>query len=238
LLVPALLLDERCWDRVLPLLRPDIDVDFVDRPIGSQTIDAESSLRAYEDALLRRIEREKGARPVFVAGSSLGGYIAARVVARAEGAVTHCVAVAGLARMPSALVDGRLDAADRLERGELAFSDVIGLLRDGAISPEDRDAESERLLSLMLGPLTCEQLVRDLRLTAPLRDPAWGVPALAAPMTLMHGRHDQTVPFTCGEELAALGRDARLVVLETSSHVLPLSHPSEVASELNAIVAR
>jgi pimeloyl-ACP methyl ester carboxylesterase len=52
--------------------------------------------------------------------------------------------------------------------------------------------------------------------------------------TLLHARNDAMVPLAHGEQLAALGKNAKLVVLDAGSHMLPLSHPREVARHLFA----
>ena len=240
LFLPALLLDQRSWDLVLPLLPPEPELErgFLDNPSATDpSVSASAALRAYETRLAERIAREDRGRRIVVAGNSLGAYIAARVVARTEGRDIACLALGGLARLPRDLVVVRNGAADQVERGDLAVGDVVTMLRDSAIAPEDRTDETARLMSVMLELLTRESLVWNLRLTAPLADDGWAVPPFTAPMTLLHGRADQTVPFACGEELAALGSATRLVPLDTSSHVLPLSHPALVASELKALLS-
>ncbi len=237
LFLPALLLDQRSWDLVLPLLPPDLERDFLDNPSARDpSVSAPEALRAYETRLAERIAREDRGRRIVVAGNSLGAYIAARVVARTLERDIPCLSLGGLARLPRELVAVRNAAADQVERGDLAVGDVVTMLRDGAIAPEDRTDVTDRRMSVMLEPLTRESLVWNLRLTAPLADEGWAVPRFTAPMTLLHGRDDQTVPFACSEELAALGSATRLVALDTSSHVLPLSHPALVAAELKALL--
>jgi pimeloyl-ACP methyl ester carboxylesterase len=234
-LLPALLLDKRSWGLVLSRLSVDVEVDFFDLPPDLGAVDPEAALSAYEAALMARVERERGRR-VIVAGNSLGGYLAARILSHVGSAVTHCVALAGLARLPDEQIRARSGLADQVERGDLAIADVVALLRQTSLGSAPIEAEARRLLDEMLAPLTRDGLVRALHLTTPLARPEWTVAPFTTPMTLMHGREDQNVSFVYSEELARLGSDTKLVALDTSSHLLPLSHPAEVAELLQTIL--
>ena len=60
------------------------------------------------------------------------------------------------------------------------------------------------------------------------------------PTLIMHSRDDHRVPVQCGEELAALIPDARLVVLDSPNHLLTATEPAwhVLREEISGFLAR
>lgn len=237
LLVPPLLLDRRCWFRLLERLPAHVETAFVDLPPEAWTMDAERALATYEAALSDRIAREEGRRGLVVVGSSLGAYVGARALERAGGSVEHFVALSGLASLPPEVVRARSDLADQIERGDTSAPEVLRALPSASLGPEHPDLDLVAWLEATLGELTPEALVWALRLTSPLAGESRAVRSFATPATVLHGRRDGNVPFACGEELARRGRDARFVAFDTASHLLALTHAAEVATVLERLLA-
>lgn len=154
-LVPAQFTDRWMWTRLAPVA----DVEHV-APMRVE-------LPAYEDGIRARIERASTARPVCVAGASLGAYVAARIAATTS-AVAHLFAFSGLVRLPEEANTSRLET----------------------------------------------------------------------PATIVHGARDQAVAFALGEELAAAAPNGRFTALDTSSHLLSLTHDADVAEAMHATLAR
>jgi pimeloyl-ACP methyl ester carboxylesterase len=227
--VPALFCDERSWEPVLRVLDGVGKVVHVPPPTTLLSDDPASALALYEDAL---VERSRGDDPFMLVGHSLGGYVAARALARV--APAHCVFIAGCARLPASLVSERSAFACEIEAGRVPASAVIGALGASAVGNATITPENAAILERMLGVLTAPSLVAGLRLTEPLALPGREAAPFRTPATILHGRGDTSVPFECGEELARLGRSTRIVAIDTSSHMLPLTHVDLVASAIGA----
>jgi pimeloyl-ACP methyl ester carboxylesterase len=63
---------------------------------------------------------------------------------------------------------------------------------------------------------------------SPVPDPA----GLALPVLVIHGTDDRLVAMEVGRELARRASDARLVAVENGSHMLPITHPELLATEI------
>lgn len=232
LLLPAQLTDRRCWERVVPLLPSTVDVERMEPPSRQTGVSPAERLVAYEDALVAKIQSAK--RPVIVAGCSLGGYLGGRAAARVPFA--HLVAISALARLPEGLAAARAELAQALERGEADARSSLQTMGKGVARPDERDVETDRLVWAMLDAIDKDELLSNLRMTDALATDAFAVAPFSVPATVFHGRQDMLVPFACGEELARLGKNVRFVPIETSSHLMPLTHASLVADELSRIV--
>lgn len=225
-LLPAQFTDRWMWTRLVPHLEGVADVVYIE-PMRVE-------LAAYENGIRERIERASATRLVCIAGASLGAYMAARIAATTP-AVAHLFAFSGLVRLPEEANASRLETARALENGTLDVRDVARALAASVlVASEARDPEIDRVLEQELAALARDEIVRGLRATAPLADDAWRVPRFETPATLLHGTRDQAVPFVLGEELAAAAMNGRFVTLDTSSHLLPLTHDSRVADAMRA----
>lgn len=238
LTLPAQLTDAWSWERVAALVTPFADVAPIAPPPYAPDEPPEASLEAYERALADRVRTEARVRPVALAGASVGGYFAARVAERHPSALAHLFLLGTLARLPDALDAARIETAAGLETGALPLEAVLSAVHASVATPDERDAELDRLLSNDLAKLSREELAWNLRLTSPLARDARRVRELGLPTTVLHGRRDACVPFACGEELAALGGAVRFVPIDTSSHLLSMTHPERVAAEMRAALAR
>lgn len=52
------------------------------------------------------------------------------------------------------------------------------------------------------------------------------------PAVIIHSRNERLVPLQEAEVIVGLGRNARLELIDTASHMLPLTHPDRVAAHL------
>lgn len=231
-LVPPLMLDQRSWFRLLEHVPAHVETAFVDLPEGALTRTPENALDGYEAALTELLAREAGHRRVVVVGSSLGAYVAARVLAEVAEPVTHFVALSGCAAFPPELAKARSDLADLIERGAVPVSEVMDALPRTNLDPALVAPALVEWLGARMREVSREALVAALRLTTALADPSRRAGAFTTPSTVFHGRRDESVPFACGEDLARTGPRARFVPLDTSSHLLALTHAADVGAVL------
>lgn len=86
-----------------------------------------------------------------------------------------------------------------------------------------------------LRSLPLARVARGLRRSAACARPERHVQRLARPATLLHGRNDVAIPLVGAEALACLGPTS-LEVLDTSSHLLPRTHPERCVRALRALL--
>lgn len=237
LLLPAQLTDAWASTRLAAAVAPFADLEPLPPPRRDDERSAEETLRSYEAMIVRRVEEAAASRPVVLAGASVGGYFAARAASVCPQHVAHLFLLGAIARLPGDLAAGREATAEQLARGDLSLEQVLAAVHASVDAPDERDAELDALLSQELSRLDVDELVWNLRVTAPLARDEWTVRRFEPPATIMHGRDDRAVAFACAEELAALGSRTRLVPLETSSHLLAMTHAARVADELRRALA-
>jgi pimeloyl-ACP methyl ester carboxylesterase len=237
LFLPAQLTDAWASTRLAAEVASFADLEPLPPPRRDDARTAEETLRAYEAMIVRRVEEAAATRPVVLAGASVGGYFAARAASVCPRHVAHLLLLGAIARLPADLAAVRAATAEQLARGDLSLEQVLAAVAASVRAPDDRDAEIDRLLSEELARLDVDALVWNLRVTAPLVRDEWAVRPFEPPATVIHGRDDRAVAFACAEELAALGSRTRLVALETSSHLLAMTHAARVGEELRRALA-
>lgn len=127
-------------------------------------------------------------------------------------------------------LDLRRRAVADLRAGVTPGALMKGFL-DAFVPPDERDAETERIIMLV----EKQSAPRFIRALARIFEIGTGANALkpyATPTTVLHARRDAMVPLPHGEQLAALGSNAKLVVFDAGSHMLPLSHAEQFAHHL------
>lgn len=64
-----------------------------------------------------------------------------------------------------------------------------------------------------------------------------GIEELEQPILLLHGNDDRLAPLAIGEWLARHARHSKLQVIEAGSHMIPITHASELANSIQDFVA-
>lgn len=219
--------DSRTWDRVAARAPAGWAVYRVDLPGYGSASEREASALADFDADVAAAIREAGAaRPVVVAGTSAGAYLAARACSRLPDQIERAVLVSGFVELAADGVKLRADLAAALRGGAMTPEALFGQVVDGCIPPAERDDEAEQYLRGLFVDVGAERTARLMAQAAWLVD---AVAPFSTPAIVLHGKSDQFIPFASAEALAALDPQAQLHPLETSSHFLPLSHSERVA---------
>ncbi len=216
--------DARQWEPVARVLARQGEVLDVDLPDYGSASEATSTDPDASVAFVRSVVESLGGYSVVLGGVSYGAYVAARVIEQPPEHVIGAVLASGFARLGPAQAATYLQMADAVEAGVLSPLELArlgsSLLLGPATSPPGIRADVESSLAA----LSPERLARALRRSAACAEPGRQVRRLGLPVTLLHGRQDGAVPLAFSEELASLG-PARLEVLATASHLLPLTHP-------------
>ncbi len=227
--------DHRIWADLEGALAADHFVRLFD-PLdhGLAPDDTDATLADIEADLLSAVE---SAGDVVLVGFSLGAYLAARVASRSP-AVTGVVLLAGFVQADRESLDHRLALADKLERGDVS-TEVLAALALSMWLPEDeRGQHAVDVISAMLADVEPARAVRGLRRMAALAEPDCAVTGFDAPGFIAHSERDMAIPLEQGRALAKLAPAAKLVVLDSGSHVIPLSHTAHVLGWIRTASSR
>jgi len=227
--------DRAQWEAVIPGLHGLGEVLAIDLPDHGLAADAASVDPDDTVAHVRDVVRELAPRPVIVAGTSFGAYIAARLLESPPEHVTGAVLASGFASLSEAQAVAYRQLADDLESGALALPEFSALATGLFLGPDEAPAGVRSGVEGWLRSLPLARLARGLRRSAACARPDRHVQRLARPATLLHGRADVAMPLVGAEALARLG-PTRLEVLDTSSHLLPQTHPERCVRALRALL--
>jgi pimeloyl-ACP methyl ester carboxylesterase len=218
--VPGLLCDRRLWQHQAENLG-DLAEPVVADVTGSDTIDglAHAILRAAPDRF-------------FLAGLSLGGYVALGILRAASERVMRLALLDTSAR-----ADTPEQTAARLELMELAqggrFEEVPQRLLPSFVHP--RRLDEPALTSTVVGMARAigpEAFVRQERAIMKRPDSRQYLAAISCPTLVLCGREDALTPLYLSEELADGIPDARLRVIESCGHLSTIERPEEVTAAL------
>jgi pimeloyl-ACP methyl ester carboxylesterase len=225
--VPGLPGDARTFAGLVSRLPKDMDVSVVEQPELDGCSDVDAWLREADRRIRAAVTGAVGSR-VLLVGLSLGGYFAARWLSRDEPGVEGAVLVGAFASIPADMATGRRTLAEQLEAGTLSMTELETMVDATCGEPEERDAATDEIVRYSIGLLSKAGWIRALRYTARLEEAAYAVAAFSVPTTIIHARGDGAVPLAAAEQLARLGSNVDLQVVEGTSHVLPLTQPALV----------
>jgi len=218
--------DRRVWGPLLELAPDGANISTFDLPDHGDSPDEPTpDPEPLRRALIKHVDG-LAADHVTLVGHSLGAHLIASSASRLAKPVRRAVLIAGfdvLHEQDMALY--RL-MAEGLESGRLDLELLREMAMHAALG-EAEGYETQRALITEMQVMSFERAVRSLR-----RGLELGPPSLCAydfPTTVLHGRHDAAIRLDLGRELQHAGTDAELVVLETDSHQLPLTHAAVLA---------
>lgn len=219
-LVPGLLCDQRLWQHQVENLS-DLAEPVAADVTESYTIDglAQAVLRAAPDRF-------------FLAGLSLGGYVALRVVRAAPERVMRLALLDTSAR-----ADTPEQTAARLELIEIArggrFEEVPQRLLPSFVHPRRLDdaALTSTVVNMAraVGP---QAFVRQERAIIKRPDARQYLASISCPSLVLCGREDALTPLYLSEELADGIPGANLLMIESCGHLSTIERPEEVTAGL------
>lgn len=236
-LLPAGAHSRRDFDPLRELLPDDVRTVALDWPAhgDSPPLDGPSSAMRFAD-LAEQAIAQLAPEGAVVAGSSVGGFAAARLVLRRPDLVRGLVLIDSGGFLPATplvrgfcLLMGRPGFLRRIypafsARYMRARTDADRAARERAIAttrtPEGRAAVAGLWRSFASSE-------HDLREQAP---------AIATPTLVLWGRRDPVIPLKAGRAIAAAIPNAQLEVLDTG-HVPHTSDPARVAELLGPFIA-
>ena len=218
LLIPGMLCDERIWQAVSPLVGEDVDLRIADVSVGA-------TISALAEAAWDAISDVGPQRPVFLAGFSLGGYVAIEMVVHQKRPVAGVALISTSARPETA--EGRQIREKTNAAMRTNFSKVIdGLVQWGMYQPPEPVATGFRAMCQEQGS---EVGVRQNAAIAQRADHRAALGRLSLPVILLCGQQDKITPPELTEEMMRLIPSAQYHLIEDAGHMLPLEQPEAVA---------
>lgn len=226
-------LDHSTWDETASLLARDFDLILPDvRGLGesaaSEAVYTMTDLAADLAALLEHLKIEKA----FIAGHSMGGYIAL-AFARA-----YPERLLGLALVSSQAV------ADTPERKEGRYASARQVAETGvgsvveAMTPKlSADARVQAYVRELMSRQKPAGVIGCLKAMAERETLTWVLANLQCPILLIHGDADVLIPIERAREIKALVSSADLVELPGLGHMPMMEDPAAVAEALKRFLA-
>lgn len=230
LLVPGLLNTPRVFDRLRAAWPQAPEIVVAD-------IREQDSIEALARAAWAVVEGVDAARPLVVAGFSLGGYVALQMMAQAPRRARGLGLICTSARAESPQgVEQRERTVAAIERD---FPRHVDKLAGFLLSPQGL-RDTALLAEVRADMLACgaATAVRQHRAAAGRADQRGFVTSLGLPVQIVCGGADPVTPPQASVELATLIRGARLETVTGAGHLLPYEHPARLAAALAGLVQR
>lgn len=225
LLVPGMLNDHRVWQDVAAALQGRAQVRIA-------RVSQQASLAGMARDAWSLLDDVAPGVPVYLAGFSMGGYVAMEMLAQPVRALQ------GLALLDTA--GGAETAESRVQREKTirALEGDFARTLEGLLKWNTHEPSPELLgrLRSMMEDVGAETAVRQIRAISERRDHRQVLEQLRLPVQVLCGEHDRVTPPARSQELAEWIPGARLTVVPGAGHMLPMEQPQAVATAMAALM--
>lgn len=222
LLIPGMLNTDALWQSVIAELQDRADIRVAQ--VRTQASIADMAADAWQ-----RIADAGPDRAVVVCGFSMGGYVAAEMLATPARPVAALVLIGTSARPDTA--EGRENREKTVSAMSRDYTKVVnGVAAFGTSADHPEQARHMAELVRMALEVGQEAGIRQTRAIAERGDNRKVLGGLTIPVWIACGRDDRITPPALSEELAALIPDATLRWVDTAGHMAPLEQPRAVAA--------
>jgi pimeloyl-ACP methyl ester carboxylesterase len=224
-------LDHSIWDEVTPLLTPTFDLILPDqRGFGESVSSAPAwTMRDLADDLAALLDH-LGLESAFLAGHSMGGYVA---LAFADAYPSR---VRGLALVSSqAAADPPERKAGRYAQAQQIAENGIGETVAGMTAKLTADIRVQKFVHDLMRKQKPAGYIGSLKAMAERADTMSVLEKNPFPILLIHGDADGLIPLERAREIQAKVPRARMVELSGVGHMPMMESPDEVAEALKSL---
>ncbi|TAL17064.1 alpha/beta fold hydrolase [bacterium] len=229
-LIPALACDGRMWEPVMERLAAPFRI-FIPRPWECESIG--EAAKSIGDCLAA-----EGIAEVFVAGLSMGGYVAFEFLRRFPGLV-KAAALLDTTAFPDT-PERRLKRDQTIALIDAGkFEQVLSPFADSVIWAGGERAKGARELLISMAREIGPEGYR--RSVAAIRDRGDFVDVLTEaeiPLLFLAGAYDSLTPPALAEEMARKSKRGQFAVIPGSGHLSALENPAAVAAALEDFFTR
>jgi len=221
-------LDHSIWDEVVPLLSSDFELILPDlRGFGESVSPAPAWTMTDLAADIASLLDHLGIESAFLAGHSMGGYVALAFAA------AYPQRVRGLALVASQ------SAADTPERKAGRYAEAHHIAEQGIVdtveamtSKLSADSRVQKYVHDLMRKQKPAGFIGSLKAMAERADTLSALADSSFPVLLIHGDADGLIPLQRAREIQAGVPRARLVALPGVGHMPMMESPREVAGAL------
>jgi 3-oxoadipate enol-lactonase len=223
-------LDHSIWDEVTPLLSSDFELILPDlRGFGQSGSPASAWTMTDLAKDIASLLDHLGIKSAFLAGHSMGGYVALAF------AQAYPRRVRGLALVAS---QAAADTPERKEGRYATASQVAeqgtGGVVDGMTTKLSGDARVQAFVRGLMEKQTAAGVIGSLKAMAERKDRLSILASASFPLLLIHGNADILIPMERAREIKAAVPRAQLVELAGISHMPMMESPQAVADALKS----
>jgi len=221
-------LDHTIWNKVVPLLEDDFDLILPDlRGFGESEVVESQYTIADMAADVAALLHELGIEHTYIAGHSMGGYVALAFIRNFPAKVL------GLGMISSqALGDSPERTQDRYAQAEEIMRSGIEPVAENMPSKLTPEEEVQAFVRALIAAQRPAGLAGALKAMGERFDSTLFIPSYTFPVVLVHGDADQLIPIERSKEVKAAIQHARMTELSGVGHMPMMESPQETARAL------
>ena len=225
LLIPGMLNQPGIWAAVIALVRQQ----FGDQVrIAVADVLTQSSITEMAQDAWKRLEAIPSDVPCYIAGFSMGGYVALEMLAHPRRAVHEAWLISTSAQPENP------ESAPLREKSIASFEQdfektIQATARWGTF---EKTPEQTAPLVQAMRALGAQTAIRQTRAIMQRRDLRARLAELDIPVHVLCGMDDRITPRALSQDLAALVPKGQLQLIEQSGHMLPFEEPARIAESI------